>query len=239
MIILIIGIVIIALIVSKFMSNDISEGFVQIDVDDLEFSKKELHPDKKNRPIYSFPLPLPLENLKPPSKNSDKVVVKELDYLVKLTNQKGVEGRKKLCEKIEKEGVFMQFLKYAGSNGLIYDEKHLKEVAKDTETVSFLFKSYYNRPRPYQLGFLLGRRIDPVVLPESSSYPCEHTLISRVLADQLIHNNPKHKQKINQIAKKIELSRYYGGTNFPSDTVGALKIAKIIKDRIKFLNIKN
>ena len=78
-----------------------------------------------------------------------------------------------------------------------------------------------------------------MVLPESSSYPCEHTLVSRVLADQLIHNNPKHKGKIDSIAKKIELSRYYGGTNFPSDTVGANKIAKIIKQRVKFLNIKN
>ena len=238
MIVFIIGIVIIMFIISKLENNNIREGFVQIDVDDLEFSKKELHPDKKNRPIYSFPLPLPLEEFKPPNKNSDKTVVKELDYLVKLTNQKGIEGKRRLCEKIEKEGVFIQFLKFAGSKGLVYDEKHLKEVAKDTETVAFLFKSYYNRPRPYQLGFLLGKRIEPVVLPESSSYPCEHTLISRVIADQLINNNPEQKAKINQIAKKIELSRYYGGTNFPSDTVGALKIAKLIKQRVKFLNIK-
>ena len=223
----------------QYKNAEIREGFVQIDVDELVFSKRELHPAKKNRPIYSFPLPLPLEELKPPKKNSHKAVVKELDYLVKLTNQKNIETRKNLCKKIEKEGVFTQYLKFAGTRGLVYDEKHLREVAKDTETVAFLFKSYYNRPRPYQLGFLLGRRIDPVVLPESSSYPCEHTLVSRVLADQLINNNPKHKEKIDSIAKKIELSRYYGGTNFPSDTAGSNKIAKIIKQRIKFLNIKN
>jgi len=216
-----------------------TEGFNMnagsIDIDHLTYSDKEQHPEKKNRPIYTFPLPLPLNSISGPRKNSSKVVAKELDYLVQLTNQKNIGEKKALSMQIEKNGSLTYFLNFAGSNGLIYDKDHLTKIAKDVETLAFLMKSYYNRPRPYQLGFLLGKNINPVLMANSSSFPCEHSMISKALAHQLSYNNPKFKDQLHSIAKRIELSRYYSGLNFPSDTVASLKVAEILRNKMQYL----
>jgi hypothetical protein len=215
------------------------EGYdSNINVDSMVFSDSESHAEKKNRPVYTFPLPLPLESVGAPKKNTSKVVLKELTYLAKLTAQtKQTDERRKLCQSVEQKGSLPIFLKYAGSNGLVYDKDHLVKVTKDVETLAYLLKSYYNRPRPYQLGFLLGKNISPAITADSSSYPCEHTMISKMLAYQLSKNNHEFKEQLHSIAKRIELSRYYGGVNFPSDTVASLKVCDILRDKIKYLDI--
>lgn len=212
-------------------------GANMINVETLVFSEKESHPEIKNRPITMFPMPLPLQTVDKPKSNTSAVVKKELRYLVKLTSQiKPTDERRQLCSTVEQKGALKLFKEYAGNNGLIYDDKHLDKVAQDVETLAYLLKSYYNRPRPYQLGFLMGENIEPVVTVNSSSYPCEHTMISKALADQLSYNNPDYRDKLDDLAKRIELSRYYGGVNFPSDTVAALKVCTILKDKMKYLD---
>lgn len=214
------------------------EGFHGVDIDELVFSQEELSPDIKNRPITKFPLPLPLETIPRPKQNGSKIVNKELNYLEQLTkNIRSTDEKRKLCETIEIKGALDYFLKFAGSKGLVYDDKHLKKITKDVETLAYLMKSYYNRPRPYQLGFLLGKQINPVLLAKTSSYPCEHTMIAKVLAYQLQRNNPEFGDQLHSIAKRIELSRYFGGMNFPSDTVSAIKVADLLKDRMKYLKV--
>lgn len=203
-----------------------------IEPDSIVFSKKETCARKKNRQIKSFPLPLPLEFIKPPTANTSPDTTKELEYLSKLPRKPELS---KLVLKTERTGVLPMFIHYAGENRLIYDEAHLKQVATDAETIAYLIKSYYNRPRPSQLGPVVGHSILPVHVSRSSSYPCEYTLIARVLADQLSYNNPEHSKELTDLAKKIEISRLYGGMNFPSDTEMALKIANVIKPKMKYL----
>lgn len=213
-------------------------GAADLKIDQLVFNETEINPEIKDRPIWAFQLPLPLENFKPPAKNTSNIVKKEIDYLVKLgQSDTPTTPARKLAEDIETDSqkVYKMYLKYAGENGLMYHEDHLKSVAKDTETLAYLVKSYYNRPRPYQLAYVLGKNIIPVKMAKTSSYPCEHTLTAKVLAYQLSYNNPKHKDNLHAIAKKIELSRYYGGLNFPSDTVASIKLAEILKNRMKYL----
>lgn len=203
-------------------------------LDALVYDSVEHDPEKKNRVIKTFQLPLPLETFPRPSLNSTPTVKKELAYLMQLTSSSQAE-QKTLAVDVETKGVLPYFINFAGSNSLVYDEEHLQTVSRDVETLSYLLKSYYNRPRPYQLGFVLGYNIIPVTMARTSSYPCEKTLVSKVLAYQLAYNNPKFKEQLHALAKRIELSRYYGGLNFPSDTVAALKVAEILRDRIKYL----
>jgi hypothetical protein len=203
-----------------------------VTVDSLLYDTKEHHPTLKNRPIKSFRLPLPLEDFPAPRKNSS--LQKELKYLAQL-NAGTVTEQRDLALAIERNGTLRYFIDYAGRNGLMYDEGHLKRVSDDVTTLAYLLKSYYNRPRPYQLGFLLGYNIIPVTMADSSSYPCEHTLVSKVLAYQLAYNNPRFAKQVHALAKRIELSRYYGGLNFPSDTVASIKVAKVLKKNIKYL----
>ena len=213
------------------VQNQIGGG---LDINSLVYSQREHSPHIKNRVIKTFSLPLPLDTFPRPDTNDSQKVLKELTYLAQLTRDPNPD-KLKLANRIEKEGVLKYFLWFAGSKGLVYDEGHLTQVAKDTETLAYLMKSNYNRPRPYQLGFLLGKHVNPIRNARTSSYPCEHTLCAKVLAYQLSYNNPKYKDLLHAIAKKIELSRYYGGMNFPSDTIAALRLADILRNKIKYL----
>lgn len=222
------------LYIPRILLGTQTEGLDSYDIDSLVFDKVEHNPEKKNRVLTTFKLPLPLSTFKGPAKNSSDSVKKELQYLEQLSNTTD-HDRKNLAMQIETKGVLHYFLNFAGSNGLVYDTAHLKQVAKDTVTLAYLLKSYYNRPRPYQLGFVLGYNLVPVRVARTSSYPCERTLLAKILAYQLSYNNPKFKDLLHGAAKKIELSRYYGGLNFPSDTVAALRVADILRDKIKYL----
>jgi len=210
-----------------------------VDMDSMVFSESERYPEIKNRPIWSFQLPLPLEDFKGPGKNSSKTVKKELDYLYQLSKKDNASARQ-LAIDIEVKGhsVLSHFEKYAGENGLLYDRDHIKRVAQDAVTLSYLVKSYYNRARPYQVAYMYNIPLLPVKMARVSSYPCAKTLTAKILAYQLSYNNPKHKDNLHGIAKRIELSRYYGGLNFPSDTVASIKLAALLKDRMKYLEAK-
>lgn len=227
-------IVVIVSIPSSILQYGGGKGIV--DMDTLVFSEKELYPEIKNRPIWSFQLPLPLEDFKPPNKNSSKTVKKELDYLYHLSKQDNASARQ-LAMDIEVKGrsVLSYFEKYAGENSLMYDRDHIKRVAQDSVTLAYLVKSYYNRLRPYQIAYLYNMPLLPVKMARVSSYPCEKTLTAKLLAYQLSYNNPQHSKNLHSLAKRIELSRYYGGLNFPSDTVASIKLAELLKDRMKYL----
>ncbi len=205
-----------------------------VDIDSLVYDKKEHFPDKKNRVIETFQLPLPLQTFQGPSKNSSAATKKELKYISQLTHKRNAE-HSKLAAEIEGGGTLKYFIKFAGTNGLMYDQVHLKKITKDVNTLAYLIKSYYNRPRPYQLGFLLNYNINPIAVAKTSSYPCERTLLAKVLAYQLSYNNQNYKDQLHAIAKQVELSRYYAGLNYPSDTMASLRIADILRDKMKYL----
>ena len=189
---------------------------------------------RKDRPITMFQTPLPLKSVQAPAKNGSKKTLDELKYLQKLA-LKSTDEKREQARAFEQMSLVDHFIKYAGENGLMYDEQHLRDVAKDVETFGLLMKTYYNRPRPYQIGMLANMPINPVTMARSSSFPCEKTMIANVLANQLIHNNPSKKDVLQGMAKEVELSRYYGGLNYPSDTIEAIRIADIIGGKIKYL----
>lgn len=214
-------------------------GDNMIDIDTMVFSETERFPEIKNRHIWNFQLPLPLENFKPPSKNSSESVKKELDYLYKLSKTNNVAAQQLAIDmEIKATSVLSLFLKYAGENGLMYHEDHIRKIADDSKTLAYLVKSYYNRSRPYQVAYLYNIPIIPVKLAEVSSYPCEKTLTAKIIAYQLSYNNPEQSNNLHNIAKRIELSRYYGNMNFPSDTKASIELAELLRDRMKYFEAK-
>ena len=205
-----------------------------VDIDALVYDNIEPYPDKKNRVMEIFHLPLPLQTFSEPPRNSSDSTEKELKYIFKLTRKRNNE-HSKLALDIEKNGTLQHFIKFAGINGLMYDKTHLTKVTKDVNTLAYLLKSYYNRPRPYQLGFLLKYNINPISIAKTSSYPCERTLLAKILAYQLSYNNQNYKEQLHAMAKQVELSRYYAGLNYPSDIIASLKIADVLRDKMKYL----
>ncbi len=222
-------IIIIIVIIVIIAITSISKETFAIDLDKVQYgtiTKKEQK--LSNRKIVNFKLPLPMSTISPPLLNSAKETKAELDYIIKL----------KRPEKIPDFDIYKTYLKYAGENGLIYDEEHLKSISDDIDTFGLKLKYIYNRPRPYQLAFLYQKPFHSTEKLFSPSYPSTSTLKANVLTNVLSYNNPKHKTKLNAIAKKVELSRLLNGYNYPSDNEIAIKISDILKDRIKYLEIK-
>lgn len=214
------------------------EGFSSsIDIDKLKFGRISTKQKQlKARKIKSFALPLPLGTLPEPKPLSK--LDKELRYLSKLTLTEVTQQQKKDSLGYS-DRVLSHFIKFAGKHGLIYSDSHLKQVSDDLDSFGIRMKYMYSRPRPKQHSFLTGIPIETMGHVKTPSYPSLHTLKARVFADQLTYNNPKFKDKLDALATKIELSRLFGGYNYPSDNKAALVIAKALKPRIKYLEIVN
>lgn len=220
---------------TEHFSNDTTDGM--LDIDTITYGTTSPEWQKiADRPIKSFRLPLPLQSIEPPTKNSSKATLAELKYVSKLTTEQVSEDKRQVArEFLPHDGVLKYFTKFAGENGLMYSDKHLKQSNDDVETLCTKLQLMYNRPRPAQLGFIKQLTVDTVGQNSTPSYPCCATMKAKVLSGLLSYNNPKQKDKLEAIAKKVELSRLYGGLNFPSDNIVALKIADIVLKHIQFL----
>ncbi len=225
-------------ILEKFQSaNEIKI----ISINELKFGF--LNQDDKDflnmHQIKAFPLPLPLQNIKNPTTNLSKETLKEIDFLVEISD-KITEKQKQSIEKYEKD-TFNEFIKYCKINKLYYDFEYLQGIRDDIKALVYQLKEIYNRPRPYQLGFYLEKKI---YCRQSNSftpsYPSYRTLLSKTLANIISYNNPKFANNLHTLAKEVELSRLLGGYNYPSDNAVSLDISNILKDHIKYSeNIKN
>ena len=229
-------IVIVIALVILFNAIPSSEGFhSSINIDKLKFGKMTTNQKQlKDRQIKSFPLPLPLGTLPEPKPLSK--LDKELRYLSKLTLTEVTQQQKKDSLSYS-DNTLSHFIKFAGKHGLTYSDSHLKQISDDLDSFGIRMKYMYSRPRPKQHSFLTGIPIETMGHTKSPSYPSLNTLKARVFADQLTYNNPKFKDKLDGLATKIELSRLFGGFNYPSDNKASLEIAKAIKPRIKYLEI--
>jgi hypothetical protein len=207
--------------------NDLKYGTLnQIDLDFVQTHQ-----------VKSFPLPLPLSEIKNPQLNQSNQTLKELDLISNLS-QNATTDQKKTVDQYEKD-IFNEFLHYCQNNKLIYSLNYLEQIINDVKLLCYKLKIIYNRPRPYQLGFYLSKKIinRPIVHSFTPSYPSYSTLLSKTLANVLSYNNPAHTYDLNAIAKEIALCRLLGGFNYPSDNAVALEIAAILKNYIKYYEI--
>ena len=214
-----------------------STGERLINVDEIQHGRvpAKWHRISK-RATTEFSLRLPLTVDEPP-KNTSVTTMKELYYLKKLTNKLSNDKIAKAKLFRRNRNTLIEFLKYAGENGLLHSPKHLKSAYRDTLTLCTNLKLLYKRARPSKLACINNIRLHTICNPNTPSYPCFPTMVSKVLAELLIHNNPDHKDNLDKLAKIVELSRLYGGLNYPSDNEAALSVAKTIIKHTKRLEI--
>lgn len=184
---------------------------------------------KLNRPITKYKLPLPLSNVSVPD-NRPVEIETELRFLSKI------KPDSKVAPKYEQDGVLPTFIKYAGEQSLIYDEQHLIDVARDTETIVMRMQNLYARPRPYLVApwYKIKLQHQPI-WNNGPCYPCLPVLQARMLAFVLSYNNPTHQPALFRLVKQIELSRLAGGYNYPSDIKASVEIANILKKHVEYL----
>ena len=120
------------------------------------------------------------------------------------------------------------FIEYMKDQNLDYDKKFIKELYRDVSRVAIKLKVRYNRPRPEQLGPLLGYDVRALKTDtdNSPSFPSGHTMQAWTLAYYLESQYPDHKKAFYDIAQKIEDSRIARGSHYPSDNREAKRVAK-------------
>jgi hypothetical protein len=188
----------------------------------------------RNHQILLFKLPLPLNQIQPPPKNSNPDVRRELT-LVREMSQGLTQPQKESILKLQ-TSVVDQFTNYCQSQKLLFNRSYLNQVSKDIKCLTLQLKGYFNRPRPYQLSYYLHQNVLPLPMAgsDSPSYPSFRTLEAKTLANVISYNNPDHATQLHAIAKQVELSRLMGGYNYPSDNRASLEIALILKKAMKY-----
>ena len=129
------------------------------------------------------------------------------------------------------------FKDYLKKNDLDFDSQLIKDIHDDATTFAIKLKMRYERPRPEQLGPMVGYDIKSIKTDtdDTPAFPSGHTMVAWTLAYYLADKHPENKQEIYDIAEMIEKSRIIRGAHYPSDNKEAKKIAK----KYLFPNIKD
>ena len=127
------------------------------------------------------------------------------------------------------------FKKVVEDAGLEYDEIYFKRLIKEAASISIRLKYKFNRPRPFQLGPVLG--IDVTKYQSSTAktpaFPSGHTTQSVLVACVLGEKYPELKEELMKVADKVSLSRVVGGHHYPSDIKYGELLGKWLSGQLK------
>ena len=132
---------------------------------------------------------------------------------------------------VEHRFTINEIKEYLDKLGLVFlgfEDQLVKDIYNDAGVFSLKLKMRYERPRPEQLGPMVGYDIKSIKTDtdDTPSFPSGHTMQAWTLAYYLADKHPEHKQEIYDIAEMIEKSRIIRGAHYPSDNKEAKKIAK-------------
>lgn len=127
------------------------------------------------------------------------------------------------------------FKKVVEDAGLEYDEIYFKRLIKEAASITIRLKYKFNRPRPFQLGPVLG--IDVTKYQSSTAktpaFPSGHTTQSVLVACVLGEKYPELKEELMKVADKVSLSRVVGGHHYPSDIKYGEMLGKWLSGQLK------
>ena len=213
----------------KFLESSITEASKEDSIVNLTYGelKKEKHIKRLAKELEVFDLQLSDIPISTYPANDSEEVKKELEFVLSKMKDKGGFSDDDL-EKTDEKPLEM-FFDYLKDNDIKYKKDTLQKIYEDAANVSLKLKVRYNRPRPEQLGPLLGYDIKSIKTDTDNtpSFPSGHTTQAWTLAYYLSDKHPEHKPGFYAIAKKIQDSRVVRGAHYPSDNKEAKKIAKI------------
>jgi acid phosphatase (class A) len=127
------------------------------------------------------------------------------------------------------------FKKVVEDASLEYDEIYFKRLIKEAASITIRLKYKFNRPRPFQLGPVLG--IDVTKYQSSTAktpaFPSGHTTQSVLVACVLGEKYPELKEELMKVADKVSLSRVVGGHHYPSDIKYGELLGKWLSGQLK------
>lgn len=147
--------------------------------------------------------------------NESEAVRKDLEHLASLRPSKD----EKKFAKIVDTDLGAPFRNYIRSAGLQVDVSVVDDLLSAVIPLTLALKFKYQRLRPRELAYMYGIDLDvyPSKTVNSPSYPSGHTLQAYLIAYVLGAKFPDHARALEDIARRIGLSRLHLGVHYPSD----------------------
>ena len=215
---------------SQYISFISEDSNFNIAVDEIKYgSPTEEQRERMNRPLNYFSSDvLDLITMGGPPSNSSDLTQKEIFYLLKLIDNRTEEDAEKFNKYDEHFSPY--FINYAKDNDLEFDEEEIRDIRREAANVMLISKFHFNRPRPHQLGVVLGTEIRSMNTESghTPAYPSGHAAQSRLIALVLSDKNPDHQEQLMKLADDIALSRELGGVHYPSDNDFGKKVGDML-----------
>lgn len=173
-----------------------------------------------------------LENHPFPANSSDETK-RELEYLIKITNEAN-EDDLKFCELMEHHHHDF-FIVVAKKLGLDVSKEQILNWVGNLDPVLFYLKDKFNRPRPYQLAKEYGMELYPIIATDANSaaYPSGHTLDFLNIIYQLKKLKPEATNSLDNLYNDIKIVREMSGVHYPSDTkVSEYLFQQLVKNKL-------
>lgn len=166
----------------------------------------------------------------PPANSSPETAV-ELETIANANLQH--KNPAKLEQKFD-DDFLHAFKKCVEKAGHKYDEEYFKRLVKEAASITIRLKYKFNRPRPFQLGQVLGIEVTKYAssTAKTPAFPSGHTTQSVLVACVIGKKYPELKEEAMKIADKISLSRLVGGHHYPSDIEYGKKLGKWIAGHV-------
>ena len=173
--------------------------------------------------------------LKPPSPNASPETVSELNYIVEGQH---LASKEDIAFGISIDKARNHYAWWSREAEAITGKAHSPDsfhrIADMSEGFLMHLKGHFDRARPYQLGPLLGKKIQMFVSdPRTPAYPSGHAFEAYLFALILGDEHPRYEHEFLTLADMVGATRIIGGVHYPSDITAGRNAAIIAHDIIK------
>lgn len=167
----------------------------------------------------------------PPANSSQQT----RDELETLANAKLLHKNPAKLEQKYDDDFLHAFKKVVKKAGHEWDQAYFKALIKEVASITIRLKYKFNRPRPFQLGKVLGIEVTKYSSSTANTpaFPSGHTTQSVVVAHVLSDKYPELKDDLMKVADKVSLSRLVGGHHYPSDVEYGKQLGKWLSGHVK------
>lgn len=170
--------------------------------------------------------------LQAPPSNISQIVQKELKIIYEQTSRRTNDDYD-LIFRID-EDIDSFYVRLLKSYKLEYPKRYIDLFYDIVEPIVLNTKSYWNRPRPVQLGKLYNIDIEQIVTDtiHTAAYPSGHTVYSRLVRNILVDLYPNLSKKFDIIVEKTAEARIKQGVHYPSDNKASFVFADYVFKQI-------
>jgi acid phosphatase (class A) len=184
-----------------------------VDIDNLKYTTSIVE-DQEVSKLIDFNYKSILDN---PPKNSSESTLKELIYILEITNNRNNEETKLVYKVDSKASILV--VDFCNEKNIIFPKAEFDQLYNIIKPLIINTKTYFNRARPYQLAKFYGLTIDVIETEthHTPSYPSGHTVYARLAANLVSRSNPEFKNELDQIVNRSAYARVLQGVHYPSD----------------------